>query len=634
MACLGIIALFFALRFEFVDNETQGSSKIASIPWQAAVLFILLVGVSLWLLRGSTHFLGNGYTHLTAMAGESPIIKWHETGECLSHLWLAQAIGGNTPEKMLLSYQIISVLSGVIFLAAVMWAGSKLFEQRKDQILFVLGLATAGYMLLFFGYVENRSLLTLFTAMTSLVGLVSIKGKVAKWWVIPPALLAIFSHIFGVVLIPPVIYLILRDTKLGRSLGRTTVFVRILIALAILLGAAVALRMGLEQSLFFSFALMQLQSTKLTISGYTLFSLSHLADYLNLLSLLLPGALTLVVVMFHLPMKNALKLPEYRFGILLVLSALGLAFIFDPKLGMPRDWDLFAFAAIPLATMSYFLILDKRFLPWWGRLAATLAIALGALCLGARVATQAMPGPAIAQITDYIELDKTKGKNAFRYLENYYRDHGDSLKADSMVRAFNSFPDERLYRQIDQKLAQNKYSDALHLGELAVAANPMSSGAYNYIGSAYYRMGRPLQAGAAFDTALGLNPHNVEVLSMLGTIRWQQGRFSEGEDLIRRAANDGPTNAYPLFCLSQMAASRRQYDTQLDYLVRATGKSDATKEMFGDLFRAYLRIGQVEKAAAAYRDGSKLGLDTTQVQDQLEKHPELRKYLEQPSEVH
>ncbi len=480
----GLLAIPVALRF---SRPTTAIPKPAKPSVAAAVSFVLVpaCGLCFWFFRGTTHFLGNGYSHLESLSGGTPIIKWHEPGESLLHLWVAQILGGNNPDHVLLSFQILSVLAGILFVTLVVWTAGKLFGSVLDRILFSLGLATAGNVILFFGYVENRSLLAVCIGAFTCLGLLAAEGKLKRWVTLFPLALAIFMHIFGVILIPAALYLLVAGTRFERKLVNLSNPSKLGLVLVCGLVAALGLWIGLSRSMFFEISLMHPFANRLTVAGYTMFSGAHLMDFVNLILLLFPAVVLALVLFAHSQSRPTWSHARYRFLIILVLSALGAAFIFDPKLGMPRDWDLFAFPAIPLATLGYILFLDGRLRASAGRLAAILAVTLGILTVCPRVTTLLVPVQAVAQVRDYYDLDKLKSKSALLYLQQYFKSAGETARADSAGKEFGMLPDEQLFRQITASFRLHNYPQAIQLANKATAINPMSWQAYQSAGWAH-----------------------------------------------------------------------------------------------------------------------------------------------------
>ena len=100
-----------------------------------SVLIITLMSMGFYFLRAKTHFLGDGYMNLASLASAKPLIKSSGFGEVKVHIWLKSLLGGNDEATALLSFQIISILSGIILLMAVLFLAQRLFEKRFDSFL-------------------------------------------------------------------------------------------------------------------------------------------------------------------------------------------------------------------------------------------------------------------------------------------------------------------------------------------------------------------------------------------------------------------------------------------------------------------------------------------------------------------
>ncbi|MGH8016243.1 MAG: hypothetical protein ACREBV_08640, partial [Candidatus Zixiibacteriota bacterium] len=184
-----------------------------------ALLVTIVMAAAFYFLRSKTHFLGDGYMNLSSLASNKPLVKETAFGAIKAHIWLKSLIGGDDEAASLLTFQIISILGGVIFLILVFYLAHKLFESRVDSALFALGLSSGGYMHLFFGYVEYYALFVLSVTLFTLIGLLISKGHLSKWLILPPLIIAIFFHVLGVTLIPSALFLLISGTKAGKFIG-------------------------------------------------------------------------------------------------------------------------------------------------------------------------------------------------------------------------------------------------------------------------------------------------------------------------------------------------------------------------------------------------------------------------------
>ncbi|MFQ5608381.1 MAG: hypothetical protein ACE5GA_10570, partial [Candidatus Zixiibacteriota bacterium] len=164
------------------------------------LVIIALTGVSaagFYLLRGTTHFLGDGYTLLSELASDLPLIKGREIGESLLHIWLKNALPGSPGEAALGSFQVISIFSGVGFVLIVAYLSHRLTNQITKGILLSLGLLSGGYMLLFFGYVENYSMFLLSVTVFCLTGILAARSLISWRWALLALGAASLLHVLG-----------------------------------------------------------------------------------------------------------------------------------------------------------------------------------------------------------------------------------------------------------------------------------------------------------------------------------------------------------------------------------------------------------------------------------------------------
>jgi len=339
------------------DFESKDSNTTYFI---IAGVIVVVFGLLFYFFRATNHFLGDGYQNLVRLT-ENPLVKPREMGETMAHIWVKSLFSSKEGGvAALLSYQVISIGTGVIFMIVTAMTAARLFKPKVERLLYFLGVISGGFVLLFFGYVENYSMFVLSVGVFCQVGLLIACHKLSRWWSIPITALAIFFHILGVTLLPAFVYLIISGSKLGDILSRLNNKLKIICALVVLAALFMVFSHYYSNSLYFRFAFIPPLATRFTVEGYTLFSLKHIADYLNLWMVLLPSFGIFIVLLFFVPLSSLIKKREYRFLIVLFLSTAGAVFIFDPKIGMPRDWDLFSFAGIPAAVLGYYALLNNR----------------------------------------------------------------------------------------------------------------------------------------------------------------------------------------------------------------------------------------------------------------------------------
>ena len=592
--------------------------------WLISALIIVLFGLAFYFLRARTHFLGDGYTALSVMVSDQPIVKFRNLGETLIRMWLRSLLGIEGQAGALASYQAVSIAAGVLFLGGVGLLSRFLFARTAERLFFLLGLASGGYMLLFFGYVEHYSLFVPSVALFVLVGLGVIRGAINRWYVLPMLLLSVFFHIFGITLIPAAVYLFLYNTRAGWKLARLQSGSKALLALILILIAAVVYYYAYSNSYFLRFAVLPVFSDRFTIDGYTMFSSAHLLDLVNLFFMLLPALLILVVLMLLVRKRKLFEKSDYKFLLIVLLSTTAAVFVFDPKLGMPRDWDLFSFAGVAPSILLYYILLDNRHALPYRRTACLLAVILGFAVLGPRVVSQVIPDMSLAHFQSYLDLDRTKSKFGRTILIDYYLRQGDQVAAGIETRrAEQVHPEYELNRIANSLYYQGKLRESIMYARRAIAINPMSWDAYANIGGSYIKLGMNDSALQALKIASGLNPYNAVIEANLGTAYVRTGDDEKGRRHMLHSVNLDSTYYQPLVSLSTLYLRQNQIDESRECLLRLGHYPDVPYDLFRSMGNNYVKMGHYAEAARAYEFALQRGMDSAWLIEQRAKYPRL-----------
>lgn len=521
-----------------IDRTLKGRDDItpATYRWLVGGFMVVML-TSFYLLRARTHFLGDGYTLLHLLGSENPFIKPRNFGGTIVQYWILKWLGGNTEADALVAYQIVSYTAGLLFLSINLWLSHKLFTHLLSRFLFLAVTSTAGFVLLFFGYVENYSLFVVAVYLHAALTLLIVQRKISRWWILPTQAAAIFFHIFGVVLLPATAIILLVHSPIWRYLSSLRLAARSALAAMILLAAAGGLFYWIRENLFVRLALLPLVTDKFTVAKYTLFSFPHLVDILNLIALLFPGIAVAATALWRLCNSRVDDRGPSQWSLALTLSiagSVGAAFIFSPGLGMPRDWDLFALAGVPLTLFLAYLIISSRS---FGLAKTAIAIALlGALVLFPRALVFSGHEIALKHVESYAELDVEKGNSLRFLLAKYYREHdrpADVRRVDST--GFAVDPDAYRMNDAITRRASGDTTDMTPILRREIKRNPLNWAAWGNIGvialiqksfdSAYYY----LQISDA------LNPHNASTNLNLASCLYHLKRYAEAEERIAEA---------------------------------------------------------------------------------------------------
>ena len=628
---LFVPALILALLpCRFFDKDADSTphappTGIGEIKYFSLALVLFLVfGLSFILFKAETHFLGDGYTLLNLLSSDTPLVKPSNFGETLFRVWTKSLIGGEPERAALLSYQIISIASGILLMLVVIITSKHLFQDLQKRLLFVAAVFSGGYMLLFFGYVEHYSVFALAIGIYTCLGMLVALGKLSKWLVLPSIAFAIFLHIFGVFLLPSALYLLFSDVPLARRMGQYRTKTKLLV-LTGLIGVLLIPAVSLYRTNFqFRLALTPLITDRFTIEGYTLISANHLFDYLNLLLVLAPALPLLIAGLYYVPLKKLLRRKEFRFLALLILLTCGASFFVDPKLGMPRDWDLLSLPAIPIIFFTFYAHLTyhtnfpiKKF--------TLLAIFIGYLALFPRVYSQADPEIAIKHIKNYFELDVIKNRNGRIALIHYYEDMGDSASARFEGRERSRiFPETIINQQAKALFDQGRHADVIALSKKAIELNPTHHESYANIGISYLKLKQNDSALTYLDIANGLNHNNRTILANLGTAYIRAGKYNRAEKCLKKALEIDPERIGPLVSLATMYLNTDRVDEAFACYEELASRDNPPLDYLKILADGFLKRRAYEEARRAYEIAYRKGLDPEYVKRKLSQIPQSR----------
>ncbi|HVP07458.1 MAG TPA: tetratricopeptide repeat protein [Candidatus Acidoferrum sp.] len=625
---IGMTAWAAVVSFRgLISNDTDKLSPAART--MVAVAFVALFASLFYLLRAGTYFLGDGYTLINNLASAHPVVKPRELGEELIHGWVKSLIPGSGLSVALMTYQVISIVAGVLFLAASIFAIHRLFERTIDRVLAVLCLGSAGYMLLFFGYVENYSLFCLSIGLYVLIGLLIVRHKARRWLILPCLGLVIFMHLLGVTLIPSTIYILLRNTSLGARVKRLSFAARA-IAIVVIVAAVASVFLYLyNRDYFVRFAFLTVEPGQFTVEGYTLFSIKHLMDMANLLIILCPGILVLAAGLVVGRKKgNASVRPELIFLTLLVLSMLAATFVLDPKLGLARDWDLFSFSGVPLSMLLVVLLLPFGQRLTVNRVAVSLCIILAVLSLFPRAIIQRLPALGPKEAERLMALDPDKSRTSFSTLALYYQGKGDTARFAQIQRFRGlNFPQEQMVRQASTLLPVGKTQEAKYLLQSAIRRDPQYSEAWIGLSRAYLDLRSCDSALTAIRIADGLNPYSAVIQYDMGRAYACQGKFDRAERAWLRSIHIDSNQALPLWNLATLYGERGDAARQAQFLTSAAGKVDAPPALLKEATEHYLLSDDITSASHLLTRYLKKTSDSAYVRKMEEQYPELRDIL-------
>ncbi len=542
------------------------------------------------------YYLGDGYALLAKMVNNGYRVYTHNwLGMELPYRTFRLLDGGNEATAVL-AYRLVAWGSGLLFILVAIAGARRLFSSAAERILFVLMLLSGGYTLQFFGYVENYAFLLVAVLCFTLIGLLVVRKQLNVWWLLPSFGLAAITHIFGLLLLPGAVAAVVLSSEVNPLWQRLSKSVRWVLVLIPLFAGLAALGWLYATSLRFQLSLMPFMADYLTVEGYTLLSPKHLLDLMNLIFLLIPGVLILALGAGK-GFITSPRVPENIY--LLVLAAcawLGLSLI-NPKLGMPRDWDLFAFAGIPLAIALF--VGAKETLP---RVPFTLCIVL-AICAGfgqltARVVAVSNRPVMLAHLDDYCRLD-VKKNSPIRYLliEQFYA-RGDTTAALRQRRSFHAdFPEFDSLLSAQKMASSGQFQGAARTLKKCAVLNPMSASIWTSLGAVYVSLDQYDSALAVLDIANAMDPGDAKTLNNLGICWFFKENMRKAADFWLQSYERNPGNHWPLVGMYRIAAKREDSLEEYKWLARLAAHPKVPPEYLA-LYATYLKEHSLADSAA------------------------------------
>ncbi len=281
--------------------------------------------------------------------------------------------------------------------------------------------------------------------------------------------------------------------------------------------------------------------------NYHFFSFSHLIDLLNLVLLISPFCIPLCLLLFgH---KKILQ-SKIWFLILASFFPLGSLALFNPALGFPRDWDVFAFGLIAPSLLGIVTLIrvagkNKDLL----RYAGTVVIAVGLVHVVPWVLIQADEGRSLARYENLLagEVLRSRYARSFGHEEIavYYRERSRLSQAEMHYRkAIEADPDSyRLYAGLATVHSLLGQKDKALTGLLKmIELEPESLRAQFSLALFYQQEGKYAEAERHYQKVLEINPAHLPAVCNLGSVYFKQGFIDKAILLYRYVLEQDPAD--------------------------------------------------------------------------------------------
>jgi hypothetical protein len=409
------------------------------------------------------------------------------------------------------------------------------------KITAVLLMAFTGAVELFFGYVENYTPVIVLGAAFVFT---SYRALTAGRSIIIPGIILVVAaafHVQAVLLAPSYVFLVVWRLFLKKNQTKIPLAGILITALTVVIAVAVG-----RTGTFGRFFLAPIG----TGGEYGVFSPTHLLDALNMVTLLFPAWLLFVVLTLRRRVRHGDKSgsghrARTAYSWCLISPSLLFLLLFNPELGMARDWDLYCFIALGLLTPA--VIVLKRHWPRLesSKLAGLLlppALAVSALVAVPWIGINASPSKSVDRYQSILEYDQTNPGYAYENLARHFEDNFDlGGQIETMEKAYATSRNPRYLAKLGKiYYDSNDLTNAAAYLRRALAAkpdfddarkllvavlrklravdelisvcgegtkySPQTTAFHFYLGEAYFHKGMIEEGLKAFDACSKLNP--------------------------------------------------------------------------------------------------------------------------------
>lgn len=366
-------AIILVLSFELIAYRLislleiliANLSKLAS--FFVPTIFATFMTIISWLLR-TNKIYGDGGATINIMESGKQIINGKEPLDRLITTLTYQFLNGHFDISAKDTIAIISCSAGFIYWLTCFYIAKTLTGNQKYRIVTLLLLISPGVTQVFYGNIENYSLLGAGIMLYLYLALKSIAEKKRPYY---PALVlgtTIGIHMSAVCLLPSLMALCLLITANDKLRSIIISFLIILGCLLITFSLVWLLSGDLNEFSLENFGggdrslTVPLFEVTSMYHKYTLFSINHIVDIINEILLIAPIAFLMSIILSYkfIQQGNFFSI-ESSFLLICFICCFLYLFLFNPDMaifdvGILNEWDLLSPIAYPIMLLSVYLL--------------------------------------------------------------------------------------------------------------------------------------------------------------------------------------------------------------------------------------------------------------------------------------
>lgn len=620
--------------------------------WLTRSLVIMLSVVSFVAFSSAHHFLGDGYILVGKLETDTwpNIIRAPFSYTVIRTLHDAGATLWTTAEN---SYRIYSYASGALYVMLAFPLAAAIGKNYLEKSIVLAFLLTAGYLQLFFGYVEHYAL---YMPVLILYIFVGLRAQERGLPVVFPAvvlgfLLALHQAfaVFGPSLLV-LAYLVYRNRSVSLPTWKNAIHTGaslccVPLSLALFLGLS---NVGFDD--YFSRMggrnFLPLFAEPGLMAQYRIFSFAHFLDFSNQQLLAAPAAcMTLLLLR-----KRAFRRRHFLFAGTFV--PLLFTFIANPEIGAFRDWDVMSLPALPFTVWAASAFIEST--RDREKLFRSASVICGAAALHSTlwIGLNTTAGAAEARFVHLLEgLTGSASVNGWSTMAEFERRRGNVAAANQAygrtIDADPTNPNRWLvvgnhYRTIGQdskaiehyeKAAKLQpelpmpymnlgaaYSDirqfdkAIEYTRKAIALQPDNATAHVNLGAIYSKAGQVAKSIEHLEIAAALRPDHADTYGILGAMYREAGKYKRAIAALKKAVTIRPEDAIDCLNLGVVYYDVGQFDNAIEYLGKALEINPGYVLAYTNIGNAYKRQGKYPLAIGYFEKALELQTGRSQFQ--------------------
>jgi tetratricopeptide (TPR) repeat protein len=622
-AALAICGLLVVRRPNWFDSFGPILQRIAALfnGRRGAIILTVLVGLLATILASREAFLGDGTLRAEDALKGATILPSE-----IAASGLAALLARNLPSAWGIdgywALRIVSIAFAVLMVVGLWWLAPKVSESGRRSVIFWI--LTFGSVRMLAGYMETYMPAIAAFVLTTFAGVAYRRRQVSVTTVILLWIAAMLSHVTAVLLVPMILWALMRQPDGSLRLNAKGVLAFGIVVLVIgggVISAFYLFQVDLAGATTGHFLVPLFAAPPL---GYGLFSWSHLLDFGNELLLLAPAFLVgLAAYLFgrrrargtgHDSSPGQWWYADPRtFWILATALPIGAGFLIDPKLGMARDWDLYAVMFSP-ALVGAAIWLDRQSQAI-RRAAAVVAVASATLWLSYSVDAHAER----VRFETLLDLDAPRSDYGHEIMAQYYRRLGDYENAIRHYRMSLAVSENLRYRLniAAGYYHMKKYDDAERWYRGVIARDSTSAEAYHGLSLVLSDMRKQTDALDCAQRALSLAPSNVDYAYRVGSALLELEQYATALPYLELTARALPIQAYRLNSLAVCYL-------ELDRLSEASAAIDGAARLDPNEPVIWLNSARIAMRSGDTRSARRYLTEYENRTSPAERHPEAR----------